>query len=60
VYSVTGQRVRTLVDGGLELGRHSVLWDGRDDRGHPFSSGGHFVRLEVDGELRTERMVMMR
>ncbi|NIW45714.1 MAG: hypothetical protein GWN30_13475, partial [Gammaproteobacteria bacterium] len=39
IYNVLGQKVRTLVNGKLAPGYHSVVWDGRDDRGVVASSG---------------------
>lgn len=60
VYNVTGRRVRTLVDGPAERGRHSVVWDGTDDRGRPVSSGAYFVKLEVEGQTSSEKMVVTR
>ncbi|MBK7702255.1 MAG: hypothetical protein IPI34_04845 [bacterium] len=33
IYDVRGRQVRSLVEGNREAGAHSVVWDGRDDRG---------------------------
>jgi flagellar hook assembly protein FlgD len=47
VHTVGGSLVRTLVDEPLAAGRHTVVWDGLDDRGVRSASGVYFCRLEV-------------
>lgn len=47
VYSLTGQKVRTLVSGSLASGSHVAVWDGTDDRGHRASSGMYICRAVV-------------
>lgn len=59
VYGLRGELVRTLVNGALEAGRHTVTWDGRDERGHVSASGAYFVRLEGFGKSAVQRMVWM-
>lgn len=44
VFDVRGRRVRTLLDGAVEAGRHDLVWDGTDDAGRAVSSGVYFVR----------------
>lgn len=45
---VAGAPFRVLVDATLtDPGRHSWMWDGRDDAGAPAPSGIYHVRLEV-------------
>ncbi|MFH1008054.1 MAG: FlgD immunoglobulin-like domain containing protein [Candidatus Latescibacterota bacterium] len=62
IYSLLGQQMRTLVNGVLDRGKHSILWDGRDDSGREVSSGVYLYRLTVDGERGTEtkKMVLVR
>jgi hypothetical protein len=60
VYNVRGQEVRCLVDGPMPRGRHSVVWDGRDESGAATSSGVYFVRLEAGREVRGQKLVVTR
>ena len=39
IYSISGQLVRTLVDGWKKAGIHSIMWDGKDDKGKRVASG---------------------
>ena len=60
VYSVTGQRVRTLVQGHLAAGAHSVLWDGRDNTGNQASSGVYIALLRAGKLATARRMALIR
>lgn len=60
VYGLRGEVVRTLVDGEWGLGQHSIVWDGRDDRGNLVSPGTYFVRMEGLGEVANRRFVMVK
>ncbi len=60
VYSVSGRCLARLKDGVCDSGRHTVVWNGKDDNGVDASSGVYFYVLEV-GDVRLERkMVLMR
>jgi hypothetical protein len=45
VHDVQGRLLRTLCSGQRDAGRHSVTWDGRDDRGRSLASGVYVVRV---------------
>jgi hypothetical protein len=60
VFDVRGALVRTLVDGVLSAGPHTVEWDGVDDAGAPVGSGIYFYRLEAGARVETRKMVRMR
>jgi len=64
IYDLMGQRVRELVDGPQQAGRHQVVWDGRDDGRRETANGIYICRLEVgdwDGMLvGATRMVLLR
>lgn len=47
ILDVRGRRVATLVDAALGAGRHTRVWNGRDDAGRPVASGVYVARLEV-------------
>jgi hypothetical protein len=53
VYTMTGQKIRTLVDNRRAAGRYIVRWNGNDDYGRQVSSGVYFVRLKSDARIRT-------
>jgi hypothetical protein len=60
VYDVGGRRVRTLVDGMIEPGRHQVAWDRLDGAGRTAAAGVYFVRFEGGGVQSVRRVVALR
>jgi hypothetical protein len=49
VYNITGQLVKTLVDGQAGAGHHSTAWNGRDQGGQAAATGIYFYRMEAAG-----------
>ena len=60
VYSLTGQRVRVLVDGSMPVGYHDVVWDGADALGREVSSGVYLYRLTSSECTLVRKMVLVR
>ena len=58
VYGMSGQRVRTLVEGARAAGTYAVVWDGRDDVGRQAASGLYLVQLQA-GEYRAARKMLL-
>jgi len=56
----TGRLVRTLHDGLLPAGAHSVRWDGRDARGADMPAGVYFYRLDGPSGPRTRKLLRIR
>jgi hypothetical protein len=60
VYNTLGQEVRTLVSNYKLAGEYSAQWDARDAAGREVASGVYVYRMEVNGFVQTQRMVLMR
>ncbi len=60
VYDMAGRRVRRLVDGSRESGRHAVRWNGRDDAGRGVAAGVYLVRASANGLEAMARAVLVR
>jgi len=60
IYDATGRMVRTLANQTQPRGEYSVRWDGRDSGGATASSGVYFVKLNANGETRTQKMVLLK
>ncbi len=54
-----GRRVRTLVSGRREAGRHREVWDGRDDGRRRLPSGVYLCRLEAGGRRVTRKVTLV-
>lgn len=59
VYSVTGRKVRTLLDGRAEAGTHRITWDGTDDLRKDAPAGVYYIRLStpVDRIVRSVTLI---
>ncbi len=60
VESVTGQRVRRLIEGAARPGAHAWTWDGIDDRGNRVAAGAYFVRLSWRGGSDGGKILIVR
>jgi hypothetical protein len=61
VFDLQGRHVRTLFRGEQQLGRHEVVWDGRNDVGEDMASGVYFVVLSNrGGRVASAKMVLLR
>jgi hypothetical protein len=60
IYSVVGQKVRTLAGGMLAAGEHVRIWDLTDDRHQPVSSGMYLCALQASGRISSKKIVVVR
>lgn len=60
IHDAQGRLVRVLLSGDLPAGTHEQVWDGIDDRGTPVSSGSYYLRLVADGQVRTQKMALIK
>ncbi len=58
IYNLKGQLIRRLVSGVLSSGKHSVVWNGLDDRGKEVSSGVYLYRLNTPNYQQTRKMLL--
>ncbi|HEU4929300.1 MAG TPA: FlgD immunoglobulin-like domain containing protein [Candidatus Krumholzibacteria bacterium] len=60
VWSVTGERVRTLAQGlTYPAGEHALRWDGRNTGGERVASGVYIVRVATSLGSRSARLVLV-
>ncbi|MEW6050862.1 MAG: cohesin domain-containing protein [Candidatus Zixiibacteriota bacterium] len=60
VFDLLGRTVRTVADGDYAAGNHTVVWDGRDERGESVGSGVYFYRLETPAGNETRKMMLLK
>jgi hypothetical protein len=60
IYDVSGRLVTTLVDRTLQAGWHPIIWARTDSRGARVASGVYMAKLEALGEVRTQKLVLLR
>jgi hypothetical protein len=59
IYDLAGRRVTTVVDETRDAGRHQASWDGHAGESRAAVAGVYFARLDLGGEVITERIVRM-
>jgi hypothetical protein len=59
VFDIRGALVRTLARGAWPAGRHSVIWDGRSDRGTRVSGGVYLVRFSAGGVMSARKVARL-
>ena len=62
IYNVKGQKVKTfhVILSGVE-GQSSIVWNGTDQNNKPVSSGIYLYKLEVNGEVKkTKKMLLLK
>jgi len=60
IYNLLGQCLRILVNESQTAGKHSAIWDGKDEKGREVASGIYFYRLEAGDFRLTRRMVLLK
>jgi bacillopeptidase F len=62
VYDLRGRLVKCLInpDTPMELGEHTVEWNGIGDQKNPLRSGMYLYQLEVGGQKVTRKMILLR
>ena len=60
IFDVAGKEIRTLLTKAQAAGHHTVLWNGRDNRGVAVASGIYFCQLKLDDLVQTQKMLLVR
>ncbi len=60
VFDVTGRLVTTLVDGVVEPGRHTAVWNGTNNRGESVGSGVYFCTMETPDYSSSLKMTLLK
>ncbi|MCK4607145.1 MAG: T9SS type A sorting domain-containing protein, partial [candidate division Zixibacteria bacterium] len=60
LYALTGQRIRTLVEGERFPGSYSVVWNGKDAVGRDVASGVYLCRMVAGRFTATRKLVLIR
>ena len=59
VYSVKGERVRTMDPTNFRAGTNRLMWDGQDDAGRALPSGTYLVRVSANHSTATQRVTIL-
>ena len=59
VYDASGKLVRTLVDGTLSAGPHTITWDGYAQSGRKLPAGAYFLKLSAEGQSTSRKVIVV-
>ena len=51
IYNLKGQKVRSLVNGQIQAGYHTITWNGKDESGRNVSSGIYFAMFDAESRV---------
>lgn len=60
IFSVAGERIRTVVHDYHYPGLFSAVWDGRDEQGETVSSGVYFYRMTAGDYSGVRKMLILK
>jgi hypothetical protein len=60
VFDAGGRKVRTLSDGILASGCHSIAWDARDNQGKQVSAGIYIVQVRSSEQTLSQKLILVR
>jgi len=60
IFDIQGRLISTLVDEEYSVGRHEVIWKGRDNSNRSVSSGTYFYRITTKGFVETKKMLLLK
>ncbi|MCK4255383.1 T9SS type A sorting domain-containing protein [candidate division WOR-3 bacterium] len=60
VYDLSGRFVTMLVNGQMEAGEHTVIWDGRDENGNKLAPGIYFYKIQAGDYSESCKMIMIK
>jgi len=60
IYDLSGREIRTLVDGEVEKGIHSIQWDGKNGESRRVPAGIYFCRMKSKDRTQSLKMVLFR
>ena len=59
IYNVRGELVKTLLDENIESSG-SIMWDGSNDNGAKVSSGVYFYEARTAGQVKVQKMALVK
>lgn len=59
IFNMLGQKIATLIDTQMNVGNHSIIWNGRDDCGILVSGGLYLVNLQAEKSSITRKIILL-
>jgi hypothetical protein len=59
VYNLQGRHIRKLCEGNFSSGKHTIIWDGKDQNGDPLAPGLYIYRLETPSIKQSKKCLIV-
>ncbi|MCD4696109.1 MAG: FG-GAP-like repeat-containing protein, partial [Bacteroidales bacterium] len=60
IYDIRGRKVKTLINKKLSAGKHSFIWNGKDNNNKQVPGGIYFYKLKSGKFTSTKKMILMK
>jgi flagellar hook assembly protein FlgD len=60
IYNIKGEQVKKLLDGQMDSGFHSTVWDGTDRDGKKVASGIYLYRFKTTNMDQIKKMMLIK
>ena len=60
IYNQKGQKIKTFVNERLNIGKHNISWDGKDNNGNEVTSGIYFYQLKNGNYSSMKKMAIVK
>jgi flagellar hook assembly protein FlgD len=60
IYNMLGEKIRTVVNGEQNAGKHTFIWNGKNNTGTSVVSGTYIYHLNVGQISESKQMVLIR
>jgi len=60
IYNILGKKIATLVNGEITAGNHTIVWNGKDSRGHSVVSGVYIYKLSTPESTQARKMMLLK
>ncbi|MCD4773409.1 MAG: T9SS type A sorting domain-containing protein, partial [Bacteroidales bacterium] len=61
IFDYNGKKISNLINERQTKGKHSVIWDGKNNSGNNVSQGVYFYQLNIDNKpVSTKKMILLK
>jgi hypothetical protein len=60
IYDLIGNHISTLINNNYNVGKYSVLWDGKNTNGENVGSGIYYYKMTTKDFVKTQKMLLLR
>ena len=60
VFNIRGQKVTTLINEHMEVGDHTLVWEGTNKSNQKVASGIYFYKMKSGNYSSTKKMILMK